>query len=276
MINDHTRVKLAAGAQPFLRAHNVIQFGADATRTGMVTTERADDVAALLSTLQRPRQLSWVIEQLTPIVGADAARSLVDDLVSYRVLVPAARPSVLLVGHGPLASALTSRLRESGLDVRTPARGEALSRFLLRTDRWLPVTAVNSTALLGELAALTRIRQGPVVPVTQADARVAVGPVCTRPGPCPLCVRLYLLGRDPNWPVVEQHSPLSVSGEPASAAAGAAFAAVTLRRLAGVPDPPGVSAPTPSPGYLSVVDPFAPIPVSTATLPTHPDCSMCY
>ena len=38
MINDNTRVKLAHGAHPFLRADNVIQFGADATRTGLVTT----------------------------------------------------------------------------------------------------------------------------------------------------------------------------------------------------------------------------------------------
>ena len=36
MINDNTRVKLAHGAHPFLRADNVMQFGADATRTGLV------------------------------------------------------------------------------------------------------------------------------------------------------------------------------------------------------------------------------------------------
>ena len=91
-----------------------------------------------------------------------------------------------------------------------------------------------------------------------------------------MCVRLYLLDRDPNWPVVEQRAPLSVQGEPIAAAAGAAFAAVSLRRLAGVPDPPGVSAPKPDAGLLTVVDPFAPNPVSTATLPPHPDCAMCF
>mgnify|MGYP007009231550 FL=1 len=160
--------------------------------------------------------------------------------------------------------------------MRTQARNEALSKFLLRGDTWVPVAAVNTTALLGELAALTRQRQGAVLPVTQVDARVVVGPVCARPGPCPLCVRLYLLDRDPNWPVVEQRAPLSVQGEPVAAAAGAAFAAVSLRRLAGVPDPPGVSAPKPDAGLLTVVDPFAPNPVSTATLPPHPDCAMCF
>lgn len=261
MINNNSRVKLAQGAHPFLRADNVMQFGTDATRTGLVTTEHAKDVAALLGVLMRPRRLGWVLEQLAELIGAEAARSLVDDLLSYRVLVPAVKPEVLLVGHGRLAAAVTARLRECGLDVRTQARNEPLSKFLLRGDTWVPVAAVNTTALLGELAALTRQRQGAVLPVTQVDARVVVGPVCARPGPCPLCVRLYLLDRDPNWPVVEQRAPLSVQGEPIAAAAGAAFAAVSLRRLAGVLDPPGVSAPKPNAGLLTVVDPFAPHPV---------------
>lgn len=276
MINDHTRVKLAFGAHPFLRANNVIQFGADATRTGMVTTDNAEEVSALLAGLVRVRQLGWVVNQLSAAIGADAARSLADDLVSYRVLVPAAAPGVLLVGHGPLATALSAQLRDAGVQVRSPARNEALAKFLLRGDRWMPVAAVNATALFNELAAHTRQRQGPVVPVTQTDARVIVGPVCARPGPCPLCVRLYLLDRDPNWPVVEQHAPLSVKGEPAAAAAGAAVASVVLRRLAGVPDPPGVSAPAPRAGHLTVVDPFAPVPVAAAQLPPHPDCSLCF
>lgn len=276
MINNNSRVKLAQGAHPFLRADNVMQFGTDATRTGLVTTDNAKDVVALLGVLMRPRRLGWVLEQLAELIGAEAARSLVDDLLSYRVLVPAVKPEVLLVGHGRLAAAVTARLRECGLDVRTQARNEALSKFLLRGDTWVPVAAVNTTALLGELAALTRQRQGPVLPVTQVDARVVVGPVCARPGPCPLCVRLYLLDRDSNWPVVEQRAPLSVQGEPIAAAAGAAFAAMSLRRLAGVPDPPGVSAPKPDAGQLTVVDPFAPEPVSTATLPPHPDCAMCF
>ena len=276
MINNNSRVKLAQGAHPFLRADNVMQFGTDATRTGLVTTEHAKDVAALLGVLMRPRRLGWVVEQLAELIGAEAARSLVDDLVSYRVLVPAIKPEVLLVGHGRLATAVTARLRECGLDVRTQARNEALSKFLLRGDTWVPVAAVNTTALLSELAALTRQRQGSILPVTQVDARVVVGPVCARPGPCPLCVRLYLLDRDPNWPVVEQRAPLSVQGEPIAAAAGAAVAAVSLRRLAGAPDPPGVSAPKPDAGLLTVVDPFAPTQVSTATLPPHPDCAMCF
>ena len=132
MINNNSRVKLAQGAHPFLRADNVMQFGTDATRTGLVTTEHAKDVAALLGVLMRPRRLGWVVEQLAELIGAEAARSLVDDLVSYRVLVPAIKPEVLLVGHGRLATAVTARLRECGLDVRTQARNEALSKFLLR------------------------------------------------------------------------------------------------------------------------------------------------
>lgn len=275
-IQTNTRVKLAATAHPFVRADNVIQFGTDATRTGMIETERAEEVAACLSTLLRPRRLGAVREQLGELLGQEAARSLIDDLVSYRVVIPAAKPAVLLIGRGTLASAVTAHLHESGVEVRTPARNEALSKFLLRGERWAPVAAVNATPLLSELAALTRQHRGPVVPVTQADARVVVGPVCGRPGPCPLCVRLYLLGRDPNWPVVEDNVPLSVHGEPLAAAAGAALAAVALRRFAGVPDPPGVSAPALKAGSITVVDPFAPVPVHSSTLPPHPDCALCF
>ena len=67
MINNNSRVKLAQGAHPFLRADNVMQFGTDATRTGLVTTEHAKDVAALLGVLMRPRRLGWVVEQLAEL-----------------------------------------------------------------------------------------------------------------------------------------------------------------------------------------------------------------
>ena len=116
MINDNTRVKLAHGAHPFLRADTVIQFGTDATRTGLVTTEHAKDAAALLGVLMRPRRLGWVVEQLTSLIGAEAARSLTDDLLSYRVLVPATKPEVLLVGHGGVGTLLACAIRGQAID----------------------------------------------------------------------------------------------------------------------------------------------------------------
>ena len=65
MINNNSRVKLAQGAHPFLRADNVMQFGTDATRTGLVTTEHAKDVAGALQ-LPLPHLAAWMRAHLTP------------------------------------------------------------------------------------------------------------------------------------------------------------------------------------------------------------------
>ena len=36
------------------------------------------------------------------------------------------------------------------------------------------------------------------------------------------------------------------------------------------------NAPAPTPGQLTVVDPFAPTPLATASVPPHPDCPVCF
>ena len=75
MINEHTQVKLAGSAHPFLRAANVIQFGADATRTGLVTTDHAEDVAAVLATLRRAARRVLLEPAAGPAAEPQTARN---------------------------------------------------------------------------------------------------------------------------------------------------------------------------------------------------------
>lgn len=276
ILNDHDRIRLAPGVRPFLRAPTIVQFGADATRTGMITTPAARELVPVLQGLARPKTLRRATEAAASVVGPDAARSLIDDLVSYRILVPVRSPAVLTVGHGELAAQVRTGLELAGLEVRAPLRGEALARFVLRQEPTLPLIAVNCAALLDDVNALASNRSGAIVPVTQVDARVFVGPVAAPGGPCPVCARHYHLDRDPNWNIVVERAPLAADTEAVSLAAGAAAAVLVARKLAGVPDPPGVGTGPVGPGHLVTVDPYGQVPVRAETLPPHPDCPSCY
>ena len=135
---------------------------------------------------------------------------------------------------------------------------------------------MNCAALLDDVNALASNRSGAIVPVTQVDARVFVGPVAAPGGPCPVCARHYHLDRDPNWNIVVERAPLAADTEAVSLAAGAAAAVLVARKLAGVPDPPGVGTGPVGPGHLVTVDPYGQVPVRAETLPPHPDCPSCY
>lgn len=277
-IHDGTTLQLAPGIRAFVRAPNVVQFGSDATRTGMISTTAATEVASRINRLREARTYSTIVGLLAgPLGGPEAARSVVADLVSYRLLVPARRQCVLVLGNGALASQATRLLDEAGVHTRSAVRGESLTRFLLRQDSSHPVVAFDPSVLSPKLDPVLNQRKGPFVPVTQIDARVFVGPVCQpKKGPCPHCIRLYLLDRDPNWDLVTRSRPASAVPEALSAHAGAVAAALLAGRLAGVPDPPGVSAPPPGPGTTVVVDPYGPEQVRTTTLSPHSDCPVCF
>lgn len=277
-MNARTALTLAPGVRAFLRAPDIVQFGSDATRTGMITTPGAAEVARRINRLKDARTHATVVHMLAdPLGGIAEAESLVADLISYRLLVPASKPVVLTLGHGLLAAHTNTLLAEAGVETRSAVGGESPAKFLLRSDSWLPLVVFGEIVRASKVDEALRQRKGPIVPVTHLDARVIVGPVWVPvKGPCTICARLYLLDRDPNWDVVVSNRPANVTPEPISAHAGAAAAAIIARRLAGVPDPPGVSAPAPGPGTTLVVDPFGPEPVRTATLPPHSRCPVCF
>ncbi len=275
-IQGLTKMQLADGCRPFMRTADVIQFGSDATRTGMISTPAAAKLLPLLESLERPKQMRGVVEMFARAVGESAAQSFVADLVSYRILVPVRQRRVLILGNCELSRHLREQLDAAGVEHRSPVRGESLGKFLLSNDPWMPLAIVNAPLKLAELAIEAKHRRGLILPVQQLDARVTVGPVCGVGGPCLMCVHLHHMDRDPNWEKIAARVPFGGPADPAALGAGAAASAVVLRRLVGLPDPPGVSAPEPRPGTVTVVDPFGPEPVARAQVPQHPDCPLCF
>lgn len=273
-IGDTTRIKLAPSARIFVRAPGTIQFGADATRTGLITVPDAEAVAAALAALSKSRLLKNAVASLP--LDDDTSHSLIHDLLSYRVLVPVTSPGVLVLGRGALASQIGALLSARGASVRAQLKDESATKFLLDHDPAVPVVAVDCAEDAEHIAAVTRGRAGAVVPVQHFDSRVVVGPVCAGGGPCPVCAWLYVLERDPNFDHVLESLPPAESVEPVVVAAAAAMAATVVGRLAGLPDPPGVSAPAPVAGDVVVVDPYSPAPVALMRVTPHPDCPMCF
>ena len=275
-------LRLAPGVRVLLRGSNALQFGLDATRSGVIETPLAGALKPILSALSTPRIREDVVASLSECgMTAGAALSLVDELISYRVLVVEQTPSLLLFGSGALYDALSTLLRASNVAVRTPLKSEPLRRTLSSAATSVagcPVAFVDDFSHSLDTARVVRDSGRPVLPVHTVDARVFIGPLCLgRPGPCLQCAHLYLQQRDARWDhLIHELDSSSAVADPATVAAGAAAASAVLRRLSGVPDPPGVSAPPPRRGDLLVADPFGPHALTHSRLTPHPRCRLCY
>src|SRR5699024_9305124 len=125
-MGDGIHLRLADGAHVYLRGRDALQFGLDATRAGVIETSHAPLIMATLLGARRGRTRE---ELVTGLCGAGLSRaaavSLLDDLLVYRILVPRRERSVILLGRGRLAQSLSELLHRSGVDVRTPMRGES-------------------------------------------------------------------------------------------------------------------------------------------------------
>lgn len=277
-IHGHTRVQLAHGVSVIQRGPNMLQFGLDATRTGVIETPVAAELRPLLDGCRTPTRVAKLDEALQAHIDAEAARSLVADLLSYRILVPADRPQVAMLGTSAVAKATAGILEDGGVTVRSPLRRESDMAFLAGMHQWVPLAVVDTLSRAQQAAFVVKQRTGPVLPVSAVDARVFVGPLHLGVGDaCLNCLHLHLIDRDAGW----EHAVATVPGgnlrpDPVVVAAGATVAATQLRRLAGVPDPPGVSAPPPVAGQVTVVDPFAPQPIAAIAVAQHPRCRVCF
>ena len=271
-------IQLAMGVQVLSRGPHALQFGLDATRSGIIEVGNSRAVAAALDSLATPQPLTKIVRRLGASMGTDAAHSLIQDLIAYRVLVEVSRPEVLLLGTSALASTLAETLRASGIHVCSPEPTQPLSRFLFDAPSPLPLIIVDQAHRARELAAYNRHRTGPVIPVLQIDARVLVGPYAAGvEGPCLICREHYLLERDPQWTAIAAAAPAGVRNpDPVVIQAGAVAAATMARRICQLPDPPGVSAPEPRTGDTLLVDPFNRTPLKTLRLQPHPDCPLCF
>lgn len=206
---------------------------------------------------------------MAELIGHDAARSLTADLVSYRILVPAEPRHIALIGASPLAKQLSDFLKTCGF---------AVSTNLESADSWVPLVAVDQLAHASAVARIAKHRSGPAIPVTHIDSRVIIGPIRLAPtDPCLMCANAHFEDIDVLWRATLTENPHgSHDPDPVVAAAGVAAAATVIRRVAGVPDPPGVSAQSISPGEIVVIDPFGPRPVTTRAVAPHPRCRVCY
>lgn len=277
-VSDFTRVRLADGVSVFQRGPKMLQFGMDATRTGIIETPYAPQLQPVLDAVAKPRQLRQLAADLRAIIGAEAADSLLADLLSYRIIVPITPSQLLVVGTSPLSQALSQLLQRCGPAVHTPKKYGSELEFLRAVDPWSPLVMVDSLSRASAMAKLAKTRSGPTVPVMLVDSKVVIGPLRLTPrDPCPACLNLYCLDQDAGWDATLHQLPAGpLQPDPVVLTAGAAAAAAYIRRVAGIADPPGIDAAPPAPGQVLVIDPFGQQMSAEHILRPHPRCQVCY
>ncbi len=271
------QLQLAPGAHVFLRGPRAVQFGLDATRAGVVETPSAPAIAAALLSTRRPTTRSLVEQQLTQAgLSTPAARSLLDDLLAYRILRPTPRAAVVLLGRGRLAEATAELLRASRVTVRSPLRGESELAYLAGSDLDAPILVVDRLAHARTMAPLLTRFARTWLPGAIVDARGIVGPLhLNGAGPCPLCVELHRTDADARWHrVVTQLPGGPAAPDPVVVAATAAHLTSAALALSGVPEPPGTPRRAPAPGQVIEVDPYTRD--RRHRLSTHPRCPVCF
>ncbi|RNE48727.1 hypothetical protein C5L39_05285 [Corynebacterium alimapuense] len=261
----------------FLRGRDAVQFGLDATRAGIIETTHAPMIVATLLSANRPRSQAELLSGLcTAGLSAEAARSLIDDLLAYRILIPCAQHSVIVLGRGPLAETTSTVLRNSGVVVRSPIRGESEFSYLASAEVNAPVLVIDRLAHAKAMAPMLTRFARTWLPGAVIDRRGLVGPVrIADRGPCPLCLDLHRTDTDAYWHRVVTQLPGGPSTPDAVVvAATAAQLAVWALNLLQIPSPAGVADLVLAPGSLLNVDPFGSS--SRATLTTHPRCPVCF
>lgn len=238
-------LRLAPGCRAVVREPGVVQFGADATRMGLIEITGAAGVAAIINSLHRPHSRAVLIKRLCACgLAMTAAASLVADLVGYGILWPPSPAFHLaILGASPLAQHLRTLAEADGFVLRTALGGESLLSYIAALDAQIPVIAVD---LLGDPVSAANALEGRELtwlPVSLLDARGFIGPLRRGgQGPCPLCAHLHRVDADPRWHHVYRqlaHSPSPP--DPAVIQAVAAQALIQARTLVGRPLPPGTS-----------------------------------
>lgn len=269
--------ELAAGAHVFLRGHDALQFGLDATRAGIIETARAPVLMATLLSARRPRPRSELLDGLvTAGLSREAAASLLDDLIAYRILIEQVDREVILLGRGLLAQHLTELLTAKGITVRSPIRGESEFAYLSATRVGVPVVVVDRLAHSKAMAPMLSRFARTWVSCSVIDHQGVIGPLrIGSQGPCPLCADLHRTDADAFWHrVVTQLPGGPARPDPAVLAATAAQTAVIVAELVGCPPPPGHAPPVLRPGAVHTVDPWSG--VRRETMSVHPRCPVCF
>lgn len=273
-------IRRAPGVAVIVREPDIIQFGVDATRAGLIRVTNAPIIADIL---RRNADQATTAESLcqslsTGGIPAPAAASLVQELLAYGVWQEVISASPVIVwGQSPLTAMLADALRADGFRVRSPST--TLTRpadYVASHPEEVPLLLVDIADDAHSLAVTLAKDTRTWLPITGFDTRVLVGPMRRAGhGPCPLCLNLYRAETDPLWP----RTMMELSGQwpepdPLVAAAAAARVLPALRSFTGRPPLPGSSPVRWVPGELHEVDPFGSTHVRF--LQTHPRCPACF
>lgn len=279
------KLTLARGTHVIVRNRHEVQWGLDATQSGILPVGRAlaAHVAAVFLTLRRtPLALPEVVARLEKC-GIDAwlARVMIDDLRSYRIIIPVPRPNrrVLLLGRSMTANVMADILRHAGVLVERTEAGFP-DDYMLKTmakPTTDPVIVVDRAAHFELLAPWLHAKAQTVVPVNLVDSTGVIGPLrLDGEGPCVLCSMLHQVETDPRWVHVVRQTPLGApTPQPAFAYAVAARAAWWVQTLLDAPFPPGAPIQRLRPGFIETFSPLTGE-VSAATMQTHRRCYVCF
>ncbi|MEJ5928424.1 hypothetical protein WG915_07300 [Corynebacterium sp. H128] len=277
-------LKLTCAARIVIRPGPALQFGVDATRSGIIDSIAPQHIGAVVNTLNATRAPVSRDELQTRLVSsgldATAASSLIADLLAFGILLRCStvEPRVGVLGRGALASEISELLARSGCTVRRPLRGETDTRFLRMLPPEVPLVAADKLAHSRALA--PAVRNGHrefFLPVALVDGIGLVGPVASHDsGPCPLCVDLHRVAVDPYW--TQLLTQLSVSAAAPSlvlvAATAAQAVALVLQHL-GMHSPAVGSPVAPlAPGRTLQVDPYRTH--REFFLRSHAGCPLCF
>ncbi|WP_179129715.1 hypothetical protein [Corynebacterium pacaense] len=263
-----THVFLAPSVTVVRRGDTAIQFGLDATRSGVVelgSTELADALAGVLRGIANPLPVSVLVGRLRGAgVSGTAVFSLIDDLLAYGILREFTRRPVLLLGRGSLPAVIGELLESAGLTARFQLRHDSDAAFLDR-DPTAPVVVINRFSHHAELSARLARRKPTVFSAMLIDARGVIGPARTGgAGPCLTCVELTRVGVDKQWHTLVRQQPRGPANpDPVVEAAVAARVVALLHR--GDPDA----------GVIEELDPYTGT-ISRRRMSRHPLCPVCW
>lgn len=257
------------------REPGMLQCGMDATRVGVF--EAHPQLAGLLNRLRTPLTRQTIEKSIENTgMSPSAARSLVEDLISYRVLWPAPRPQrVAVLGTSALANELRDVLLGDSFQPRSPLHSETPAEYISSVAGHLPIVAVDMLDGATEWAQALHNSPATWLPVSMIDARGIIGPVrIDGAGPCPLCAHLHRIESDELWhEVAHRAAAVEAPGDPIVRTAIVMHAVVIIRRLLGRPAPPGAPGGKPLAGELTEIDLYGL--EQRRLLMEHPRCTYC-
>ena len=284
MADSTHRFCFAPGVRVIQRDENCLQFGADATRVGIIETARPDALATALDNLPRVfERADFSAATKSAGLANAAAHSLFDDLIAYGIIRSAAPNPVIVLGTSPLATMLRNALAESNFLVRSPLPGEPEETYMgmqNADESNIPLVVVDRLAQATTMAPMLLSLARTWIPVSLVDTTGIIGPVhIDGLGPCPLCAELHRTDRDPAWHAAalglstQQHK-MGHHFPTAAAHAAVAQVIVVLESLYGLSPPPGSQPHRVHPGQFYELDPYAR--PQHRVLDNHPRCPECF